>query len=385
MDSLFDALASTERRCVLRVARESDSERLDLVDLATDVAAGVHDKPTAAVTPRERKQTHVSLYHQHLPVLDAAGLVDYDPQEGAVAVTDHAAFRDPGVVDAIEQTTTAGPDELDALFDALSVGRRRLILDVLSHQFGRIHVETLASELCAVEQDTTESAVADSAVARTSVSLRHNHLPALAAASLIEYDADAATVEYAGHPDLSVPWMHSVLAPDFRATLTGETDPTGVGSIEGREQVVSFGQSLCDRASDELFCLFTESNLLEAGCLARIRDAANRGTDVYLGVRDPTIREYVREHAPEVTLWEPETNWLNLPVEQDRVGRLVLADREAVMIGTLGTQTADDAAVEQALVGEGQHNPLALMVRQLVRPRLDQPDGDGDVETELQL
>jgi hypothetical protein len=69
--------------------------------------------------------------------------------------------------------------------------------------------------------------------------------------------------------------------------------------------------------------VFTGTDVLEAGCLTRVGDAASRGVDVYLGTHDPTVQAYVRENVPGVIRWEPETNWLELTVEGREVGRLV--------------------------------------------------------------
>jgi hypothetical protein len=130
--------------------------------------------------------------------------------------------------------------------------------------------------------------------------------------------------------------------------------------------------------------MFTDTALLEAGCLARISDASRHwGVDVYLGTRDPTVREYIRENAPDVVLWKPTTNWLNVPVDRDRVGRLLLADREAIMLGTLGQEGEDSFHEERAIVGEGANNTLVVMVRQLLSDHLEKIDEgteDGAVQ-----
>jgi hypothetical protein len=70
-------------------------------------------------------------------------------------------------------------------------------------------------------------------------------------------------------------------------------------------------------------------------------DASQRGVDVSLGTCDPTVRALIHENAPDIILWEPESDWLNSPVEDDRVGRLLMADRETLMLGTLGEETED--------------------------------------------
>ena len=385
LDTLFRCLARSKRRRIVGFVFEHAPDPVPQDELATMLAAWTHGKSYEDVTGEERQRVAGKLRHVHLPSLAAAGLVEHDTEDHTVSLTEHPAFEDPTIREIIGDDPSDSPESLDAFFRAIAEGRRRTCLDILSHQFGSIHVETLARELAASGRDVRPSEVpaedADSVV----TTLSHVDLPHLSDAGLVEYDADDATVAYAGHPHLRVPWMHSVLRPEFRPSLTGESNPEGVGEIEGREQVVSFGQSLCDRADEELFCMFTDTDLLEAGCLTRIRDAArDRDVDVYLGTRDPTIREYVRENAPEVVLWEPNTDWLNLPAAGDRVGRLLLADREAVMLGTLLKERTDGFHEEQAIVGEGEHNTLVTMVCQLLGPHLEEIDGESEPE-ELSL
>jgi DNA-binding transcriptional ArsR family regulator len=162
------------------------------------------------------------LHHVHLPKLETAGLIERDADRGTVSLAEHPAFRDAGIVDVIRGETTADADELDTLFGALDDPRRRAVLAVLSHQFGTIRSETLAREIGARERDTTERLVPAEDVQRILVSLYHVHLPILSEAGLIEHDPDEETVAYRGHPELRVPWMHSVFGPEFRSSLAGE-------------------------------------------------------------------------------------------------------------------------------------------------------------------
>jgi len=383
LDAVFACLGSSERRRVLQLVHERAPDSVPLEAVPTAVAARTNRKQPGDVTREERRDTEVALHHVHLPELTDAGLVERDDE--AIAIADHPAFEDSSVVDVLEGDVRTSAESLDAFFAAIADERRRDVLDVLSHQFDRIHVETLARELL-TDAETNASEVPAEAVRDALVGLHHVDLPTLADADLVEYDADAGTVEYAGHPELTVPWMHSVLEPAFRGSLTGETEPSGIGEIEGRERVVSYGQALCERADDELFCMFTDTDLLEAGCLARIEHAAQRGVDIYLGTRDPTVREYVEENAPEVVIWKPNTDWLNIPVAGDRVGRLLLADREAVMLGTLLEARSDGVHEEQSIVGDGEHDTLVTMICQLLAPHLETIDTeDEDLEALLPL
>lgn len=383
-DDVFRALADSTRRRLLGVLYGRAPDSVTQRDLATSLVPENQEKRDDSQIADAVEQMHISLHHVHLPHLEAAGLIEYDTDHGEVTIVDHPAFEDAGITRVVRGAFDAGPDSLDTLFAVLTNARRRTILDVLSHQLGPIHTETLAREIGAKEQGTTEAAVSPEDIQGIRLSLQHVHLPALVDAELVEYDAEERTVEYRGHPELRVPWMHSVFGPDFRASLTVESESAETGTIRGSEQVVSFGQSLIDRAENELFCMVTHTDLLQAGCLARVRDAADRGVDVYLGTRDETVREYVRENASEVILWEPEMNWINIPVDGNNVGRLVVADREAVMLGTLQERTDDGIRTEQALVGEGMDNALVVMLAQLLRPYLDQIDQDPEtIEAQL--
>lgn len=383
LDSVFACLADSDCRRLLGILHEQAPDPLTRRDLASALVHGT--TPLKQRTQEVVEQSSITLHHEYLPRLDAAGLIEYDTTQGIVQITDHLAYQDAGIVEIIGADETAESESLDALFGALADGRRRTILDILSHQFQPIHIETLAREIGAKELGVTEQDVPPAVVDQILVGMHHVSLPHLADADLIEHDDAEGMVVYNGHPELRVAWMHSVLQPEFRASLTGETEPGELGTLEGRETVISYGQSLGDRAEKELFCMFTHRDMLEMGCFTRVKQAAERGVNVYLGTFDETVREYVREEAPDVVLWEPKTDWLNLPVEGNKVGRLLMADREAVMLGTLKSET-DDGGIpeEKAIIGEGADNTLVIMIRQMMSSHLNQIDEQtAEVRTRL--
>ncbi|MFB6140523.1 MAG: hypothetical protein ABEJ26_08825 [Halosimplex sp.] len=379
LSALFDALADADRRTILSRLREAAPDPVGRDALATTLAGAGPDGSSDG----DRKGALIALSHRHLPKLEDAGLVT---REGdAVALASHPAFEDPGVGAVVDGDASVEASSLDALFRALANGRRRAVLDALSHQHRSVHLETLARDLAADEPASAPDAF-PSDVDAVAAALHHRHLPVLRRADLVEYDAEAETVGYRGHPELRVSWTHSEFGQDFVAGLTDSPTDAEVWKLEGRETVVSCGQTLFERAEDELFLLFTETGLLEAGCMSRVRQAAERGVDVYLGTADPTVREFVREEAPGVTLWEPETNWLDLPVDERNVGRLVFADREAVMIGTLGERTDGGEHRERAIFGANADNTLVVLVRQLLGSQFGTVEATADAaEAELSL
>lgn len=366
LNALFSCLASSDRRRLLGHIHDQAPASVTRDELATILAASNQNQSLEQVTDEEHQQAQTAIHHVHLPKLDTAGLIRRNFTDTTVALTNHLAYQDNGILAVITDDVSAESASRDALFRALADTRRRTILDVLSHQYHPIKLQTLAHDVASTQQGgPTED------VEQVLYSLQHVHVPHLQEAGLIEYNIDEETVIYEGHPLLRVPWMHSELSPEFKVSLTDTPKDADIWTIDGREKTVSCGQSLCEEADNDLFLMFTTTGLLEAGCFSRIKQAADRGVDVYLGTADPTVQGFVSEHAPEVTLWEPQTNWLNLPVDGENVGRLVFADREAVMIGTLGEKSDAGVHEEQAIFAQGADNALVALLQQMIRSQLD--------------
>lgn len=98
----------------------------------------------------------------------------------------------------------AGVGSTDQLFDALADERRRAVLDALSAAEQPVDVHRLAERVAARERRGDDAGRPPrDAVRRALVSLHHAHLPKLADAGLVEYDADARVVRTVGElPDL---------------------------------------------------------------------------------------------------------------------------------------------------------------------------------------
>lgn len=85
-DTAFDLLSNERRRLALQYLQERD-EPVSIGELATQVAAMENDIPVEEVDAQQRKRTYVSLYQTHVPKLAKANAVEYDSDEGIVALT----------------------------------------------------------------------------------------------------------------------------------------------------------------------------------------------------------------------------------------------------------------------------------------------------------
>ncbi|WP_134670514.1 DUF7344 domain-containing protein [Halorussus marinus] len=93
-DEVFELLSDADRRCALVVLRRADGA-VSLGELASATVAIAEDRDPEGVADDERERTATALHHRHLPRLAEAGVVDYDPAESRVELTDAAADLDP--------------------------------------------------------------------------------------------------------------------------------------------------------------------------------------------------------------------------------------------------------------------------------------------------
>lgn len=94
-DVIFDILRNRRRRIALEHLRTKGiGTRVSLDELATTVAARENDCTQEELTSKQRKRTYVALKQSHLPKLADAGVIDYEPDRGWIALTERAAVCD---------------------------------------------------------------------------------------------------------------------------------------------------------------------------------------------------------------------------------------------------------------------------------------------------
>jgi len=84
-DRLFELISNARRRFVLARVDRADGP-IELTTLAEELAARESDTSVEEVSTQARKRVYVSLYQTHVPKLDEAGLVAYDPDSGTVSL-----------------------------------------------------------------------------------------------------------------------------------------------------------------------------------------------------------------------------------------------------------------------------------------------------------
>lgn len=156
-----------------------------------------------------------------------------------------------------------------------------------------------------------------------------------------------------------------------------ETD-SGVWKIQGQENVIERGQQIAADSDEELFGLFTEDTVFTEDCFQQAHDAIERGVTVILGSPDEGLREELRAEFPEARIWEPNLEWQTVSMTEGQVSRLVMADRDEIMIATLEEQMGSGGHREDAIWGWGETNGLLLVMRRIIGTHLDEFESTGD-------
>lgn len=86
-DDIFAALADSRRRYVLHYLQ--NEERGSMTDVARQVVAWEHEVPADEIPDEVISEIKLLLYHNHLPKLREARLVEYDER------SEQLLFRDP--------------------------------------------------------------------------------------------------------------------------------------------------------------------------------------------------------------------------------------------------------------------------------------------------
>ena len=88
IESVFRAVADERRRLALDCVTEH--RLLTLPDLAEEVTERETGESVAELPPEKIAETYFSLYHNHVPKLERAGLVRYEQEDDLVVQADGA-------------------------------------------------------------------------------------------------------------------------------------------------------------------------------------------------------------------------------------------------------------------------------------------------------
>ncbi|WP_290815376.1 hypothetical protein [Halovivax sp.] len=114
----------------------------------------------------------------------------------------------------MNSTTSERRLEFDAVLDLCRDRRRRIVLAVLADQQRSLTLNDLVKTIVKHNHHLPVTAVSGAEFSRVRVSLTHVHIPALEAASVIDYDSNRALVEPTARFDELQPRLSAVIEAD---------------------------------------------------------------------------------------------------------------------------------------------------------------------------
>lgn len=162
-----------------------------------------------------------------------------------------------------------------------------------------------------------------------------------------------------------------------------------VWALSGEQGITARTGQLIDGAEREVVLVVGRPEVFTEELSERLRTARERGVEIIVGTATEELAGQVREALPEAEVFLSGLDWLSrstLPGDDTAIKRLLLADRQAILVST--ADAADGADHERGVFGRGFDNGLVAIVRRLMATGLlaardpGATAGDGGSETE---
>ena len=142
-----------------------------------------------------------------------------------------------------------------------------------------------------------------------------------------------------------------------------------VWALSGDSGIANRTQQLIDGAEGEIVLVIGHERALTDRLVERLQAAHDRGVDVIVGTVTEELRDQVEEVLPDVEVFVSGLEWLGqsaLPDDETEISRLLLADREAILVSSFTAASGDERRHEQGVYGRGFDNGLVTIVRRLM-------------------
>ena len=149
-----------------------------------------------------------------------------------------------------------------------------------------------------------------------------------------------------------------------------------VWAISSSTAVDNRARQLVQRATEEVVFVLGHESLLTDD-LVETLTSCEEGIELVIGAADESLSRRVHEAVPRATTFVSGLGWLDADTDEGiSVGRLLLVDRENILLSTIDPTVGD----EHAVFGRGFRNGLVVVTRRLMAqgllPERDPDDGE---------
>ena len=154
------------------------------------------------------------------------------------------------------------------------------------------------------------------------------------------------------------------------ASTDGEADITHeIWALSGNTAITNRAHQLIDGAETEVVLVIGSGSIFTEGLIERLEAARERGLNVLIGTISLESQDRVQEALPDTEVFVSELAWLNrsgLTDDETEISRLLLVDREAILVSTYQESSEGSQSHEQAVIGRGFDNGLVAIVRRIL-------------------
>ncbi|WP_331234814.1 TrmB family transcriptional regulator [Natronorarus salvus] len=168
---------------------------------------------------------------------------------------------------------------------------------------------------------------------------------------------------------------------DLDSAVPDEGNPElthDVWALSGESSIANRTIQLVDGADSEIVLVVGHEDVLTPELVDLLQHARQRGLSVFIGTATEELRDLVRSEIPEAEVFVSGLDWLrSSPIDsQDTttISRLVLIDREAILVSSMSGTNGGGAVTEKAVFGDGFDNGIVVIARRLMATGLG-PDG----------
>ena len=152
-----------------------------------------------------------------------------------------------------------------------------------------------------------------------------------------------------------------------------------VWSLNGHEAIESRTLELIGNAESEIALLVVDDDVLSEALFDGVRQAIQRDLTIVIGGQTPATTATLADRLPETRVFETGLDWLT-GGEQDAevaISRILLVDRETLLIGTYYPDASNGETKEQAIFAKGLQNGVVVLLRRLVTAGLSAIEDPG--------
>lgn len=175
----------------------------------------------------------------------------------------------------------------------------------------------------------------------------------------------------------------NTLETHLQNTKTEEIDDEGhvqeVWSLTGQSAIESRTFELIGEADSEIALLVVDEDALSESLFDALQTATDRGISVVLGGQTDSITRSLEQTLPKARVFETGLDWLTGPKNDEEVAisRILLVDRETLLIGSYYPESTDDEPTEQAVFARGLQNGVVVLLRRLLTAGLPAVEDPG--------